>query len=237
MILALDTASTTASVAIVEHRRVLMSLQLNTGKTHSEQLLPMIDSALSLVKRDRCELKAIAMTQGPGSFTGLRIGFASAKGLAMALQIPMFPIPTLDVLAEGCHNWRGLVCPIMNARRKEVYTAIYVANGNTIERKSEYQAIPLQRLISEIGQDDPILFTGDGLDVYDSELQEAYGDDFYATKATSRYVQAEYMALLAEKKMGLRDSFSCNNLEPIYLRKSEAVIKWEAAHPGESLNV
>ncbi len=237
MILALDTASTTASVAIAEDSRILIALQLNTGKTHSEQLLPMIDAALSLIKRDRNEIQAITMTQGPGSFTGLRIGFASAKGLALALQVPLLPIPTLDVLAEGCSNWRGVVCPIMNARRQEVYTAIYFGNGNTIERKSDYQAISLQTLVNELGHEQPILFTGDGVDVYARDLLDAYGEDFYATKAAARYIQAEYLALLAEKSMMNHSPLSLEEIKPIYLRQSEAVIKWEAAHPGETLNV
>lgn len=237
MILALDTASATASVALAKDERTLISMQLNTGKTHSEQLLPMIDAALSLIKKDRRDIDAITMTQGPGSFTGLRIGFATAKGLALALRTPLIPVPTLDVLAEGGRNWRGLVCPIMNARRKEVYTAVYAADGKNITRLSDFQAISVEKLVDELGKEQPVLFTGDGVDAYNAELISAFGDEFYATIGVNRYIQAHLLASIAEKAIQKNQLMDLSAVQPIYLRQSEAVIKWEAAHPGEKLNV
>ena len=124
-ILAIESSSLVASVAIVEDGVTLAEYTANFKMTHSQTLLPMIDSMVSLFGIDLSTIDAIAVSGGPGSFTGLRIGSATAKGLGLALDKPLIHVPTLDGTAYNLYGAKGLICPIMDARRNQVYTGIY----------------------------------------------------------------------------------------------------------------
>ena len=129
-ILALDSSGMVASVAVVEEEHVLAEYTLNYKKTHSQTLLPMLDEIAKQIELDLDTIDAIAVAAGPGSFTGLRIGSATAKGLGLALDKPIIPVPTVDGLAYNLYGVECLVCPLMDARRNQVYTGLYTFEGD-----------------------------------------------------------------------------------------------------------
>ena len=237
-ILAFDTASSSGAVAIMKNDKIIAHTQLNIGLTHSEQLLPTINALMEITGSKMGELDAIAITSGPGSFTGLRIGFSTAKGMAIGLHKPLIPISTLDVLAQNGAGTNGMVVPIMNARRNQVYTAIYYSNGSSVKRKSDFQAIGINELLDEIkklSQVTPVYFTGDGVDVFFDVIRESLGNGAIFANGCRKYVCADMLALLAAQEIDNWTDLSGMRIDPIYLRESEAVIKWREAHPGENL--
>ena len=237
-ILAFDTASSSGAVAILKDGTVIAHTQLNIGLTHSEQLLPTVDDLMRRAGMTMAHFDAIAITAGPGSFTGLRIGFSTAKGMALGLKKPLVPLSTLDVLAQNGAGVRGLVVPIMNARRQQVYTAVYRSDGQRIMRVSDHQAIAMADLLQEIQavEGQPLVyFTGDGVDVFADTIRDALGEQAVLAEGCRKYVCADVLALLAEKAADEWSDQHGMRVEPMYLRESEAVIKWREQHPGESL--
>ena len=123
-VLAIDSSGLTATVAVVEDEQTIAEYTVNYKKTHSQTLLPMIDEVKKMIDLDLSSIDAIAVSGGPGSFTGLRIGSATAKGLGLALGKPLIHVPTVDALAYNVYGCGDLICPIMDARRKQVYTGL-----------------------------------------------------------------------------------------------------------------
>lgn len=236
MILAIDSAGSTAAVSIGSREAIHMTAQLNSGKTHSEQLLPLVVFAMETLKISFADLTAVAVTAGPGSFTGLRIGMATAKGLAQGARLPFIAVPTLDVLAENGRGFTGLICPILNARRNEVYTAVYENTASGIRRLSPDQAIPLNALVESIAADKQAYFTGDGVDAYAADLQTLLPDRAHLAEGTRRYVSGDALVKLAYRHLDTEGADDLYRTHPIYLRQSEAVVRWEAAHPGASFD-
>ena len=156
--LAIDSSGKIASAAILEDSRLVADITLNSNMQHSRMLMPAIDRLLALADMDKGRLDFIAVSAGPGSFTGLRIGAAAAKGLAFGLGIKLIPIPTLDALAYNIPF--GNAAAIMDARRGQVYAAIYKDGA----RQSDYMACPIEELLDITPAD--CTFTGDGLDVF-----------------------------------------------------------------------
>ena len=147
-ILALDSSGLVASVAVVEgnstYSNLLAEYTVNYKKTHSQTLLPMLDEIANMTELDLTTIDAIAIAAGPGSFTGLRIGSATAKGLGLALKKPLISIPTVDALAYNLYGTDRLICPIMDARRNQVYTGIYEFQGNTMEVLEPQMAVDIE---------------------------------------------------------------------------------------------
>ena len=237
-ILAFDTASTSGAVALIKDDVLIAHTQLNIGLTHSELLLPSIDHLMTITGMEMSAVDAVAITSGPGSFTGLRIGFSTAKGMALGLGKPLIPIPTLDVLAQNGAGFDGLIVPIMNARRQQVYTAVYRSDGHHISRVSDHQAIALADLLSELQQMPEqlmVYMTGDGIEAFAEEVVDALGERVVLAKGCRRYVCADALALLAKDCADDWKDLQGMRAEPLYLRESEAVVKWREAHPGETI--
>ena len=133
-ILAFDTSATVATVALCDNERLLAEYTVNNGNTHSETLLPMIESLLGHFSMSVSDVDLFAVSVGPGSFTGVRIGAATLKGLAFASDKPCVGVSTLEAIAENLSVCKGLICPVMNARRAQVYTALFRSDGQTLER-------------------------------------------------------------------------------------------------------
>lgn len=235
MILVIDSSSTTASVAIGNKDKIYFSAQLNSGNTHSEQLLPLIVQALNHLKLSVKDLDAVGVTIGPGSFTGLRIGMATAKGLAQGAKRPFLAIPTLDVLAENGRGYEGLVCPILNARRGEVYTALYQNDEGRLTRLTPYQAIALEHIMDEMPVDEKVFYTGDGLDAYEAIIRQRAKHSLQIAWGTHRYVTGDGLIRVALERLEKQGPDDLYQTLPMYIRQSEAVIKWEEAHPGENI--
>lgn len=172
-ILALDSSGLVASAAVVEEEQTIAEYTVNYKKTHSQTLLPMVDEISRMIELDLHTLDAIAVAAGPGSFTGLRIGSATAKGLGLALQIPLIHIPTLEGLAYNLYGVSELVCPIMDARRKQVYTGIYSFRNGEMQTIEEQCAVPVESLAAKLnGLGRPAVLLGDGVPVYKEMLEQ-----------------------------------------------------------------
>lgn len=171
-ILALDSSGLVASVAVVEEEQTIAEYTVNYKKTHSQTLLPMLDEVVKMTGLDLHTIDAIAVSGGPGSFTGLRIGSATAKGLGFALDKPLIHVPTLDGLAYNLYGARGIICPIMDARRKQVYTGLYSFEQDF--RVIEGQmAVEVETLIEKLNaRGESVVFLGDGVPVYRDMLEE-----------------------------------------------------------------
>ena len=175
-VLAIDSSGLTATVAVVDENVTIASYTMNHKKTHSVTLLPMIDEILKMAEMQLEEVDGIAVSGGPGSFTGLRIGIATAKGLGLALDKPLIHIPTAEGLAYQVYGFEGLICPIMDARRNQVYTGLYtfVRDRKELSFKvvKEQSALSIEDLISELnGQGKHVMFLGDGVSVHKEQLE------------------------------------------------------------------
>lgn len=165
-ILSMDSSASVATVALCEDSKLLAEYTVNNGNTHSETLLPMAEAVLKAFSLTPDDIDLFAVSNGPGSFTGVRIGAATLKGLAFASQKPCVGVSTLNALAYNLMNIKGLICPVMNARRGQVYTAIFRSDGGTLERllpDSAMSVEELDTLLSKYGE--PVYFCGDGYDI------------------------------------------------------------------------
>ena len=139
-ILALDTTGNVSSVALIDDEKLIGEYTINYKMTHSQTIMPMIDEIVKMTELDLKDIDYIACSQGPGSFTGLRIGAATAKGLALGLNKKIVPVPTLDALAYNIFETDKIICPIMDARRSQVYTALYMWNDGVLENITGHMA-------------------------------------------------------------------------------------------------
>lgn len=172
-ILALDSSGLVASVALLEEDQMIAEYTVNYKKTHSQTLLPMLDEIVRMTEFDLESIDAIAVAKGPGSFTGLRIGSATAKGLGLALNKPLVAVPTVDAMAYSLYGCEGLLCPIMDARRNQVYTGIYEFVDGKFSVVKEQTAIALAELLEELNRlGRKVLFLGDGVPVYGEKIEE-----------------------------------------------------------------
>lgn len=172
-ILGLDSSGLVASVAVAEEENLLAEYTVNYKKTHSQTLLPMLDEIVKMIELDLNTIDAIAIAGGPGSFTGLRIGSATAKGLGLALGKPLIQIPTVDGLAYNLWGNRDLVCPLMDARRNQTYTGLYEFSDGTMQVLIEQCAVGIDEIVELINQKNrPVVFLGDGVPVFCEFIRE-----------------------------------------------------------------
>ena len=165
-ILSVDSSAVAASVAICEDTALLAEYTLNNGNTHSETLLPMAEVLFRMLSITADDIDLFAVSSGPGSFTGVRIGAATLKGMAFGRGKPCVGISTLEALAYNLRTHKGIICPVMNARRSQVYTAIFESDGEKLTRLSEDMAIAADELdekLAEYGM--PVYLVGDGIEV------------------------------------------------------------------------
>lgn len=172
-ILGIDSSGLVASVAIVEDNDLKGEYTVNYKKTHSQTLLPMLDEVAKMIELDLNTIDAIAVSGGPGSFTGLRIGSATAKGLGLALNKPLIHIPTVDALAYNLTGHRDMVCPLMDARRNQTYTGLYRFDGNRMQIVKPQCAVGIDEIITEINKTgEAVVFLGDGVAVFENYIKE-----------------------------------------------------------------
>lgn len=221
-ILGIESSSLVASVAIVTDDVVTAEYTVNFKKTHSQTLLPMIDEVVSMLELELDSLDAIAVSAGPGSFTGLRIGSATGKGLGLALNKPLIHIPTVDAMAYNLYSSSALICPIMDARRSQVYTGLYQYEEEFLVIK-EQCAMDMKELIDELNHTGKkVVFLGDGVPVYGSMIEELIRVPYGLAPAhVSRQRAASVAALgLAYYKLGKIETAAEHG--PDYLRKPQA---------------
>lgn len=222
-ILALDSSGLVASVAVVEDDELLAEFTINYKKTHSQTLLPMLDEAAKMLELDLNTVDAIAVAGGPGSFTGLRIGAATAKGLGLALQKPLIQIPTLDGLAYNLYRTEQWICPLMDARRGQTYTAIYSWEQGVFQVKREQCAVPVQEILEELNQSaEGVIFLGDGVPVFQGIIEEMMKIPYCFAPAHMSRQRAGALAALAEQYWKAGRLLTAEEFQPEYLRLSQA---------------
>lgn len=222
-ILALDSSGLVASAAIVENDVTVAEYTINHKKTHSQTLLPMLDEIKQMTELELSTIDAIAVACGPGSFTGLRIGSATAKGLGLALDIPIIPVPTVDSLAYNLYGSQKLICPLMDARRNQVYTGLYTFEGEKLVTLAEQCAVDISEIIDKINETGKeVIFLGDGVSVYEEKIKELTQVKFYMAPACCNRQRAACVASLGENLYRIGVVQSAAEHAPDYLRLSQA---------------
>ena len=221
-ILALETSAKSVSAAVVENGRILCSAYQNTGLTHSRTLMPLVDGMLRAADLTAGDMDLIAVAHGPGSFTGLRIGVSAAKGLAWAQEIPCCGVSTLLAMAQNLRHMDALVVCAMDARRNQVYNALFRAENGVLTRLSEDRAISLAELADELKNDETAkIIVGDGAQLCYTYLKEQGIDCRMAPEALVMQ-SAVGVALAAEELAAEGKTVTAHELVPVYLRLSQA---------------
>ena len=218
-ILALDTTAKVASAALCENGALLGEYTLNNGNTHSETILPMAESILKAFEITPKDIDVFAVSAGPGSFTGVRIGVATVKGLAFASGKPCIGVSTLEALAKNPALANGLICPVMNARRNQVYTALFRATNGVLERLMPDSAIAIKELDQILSQyDEPVTLCGDGYEITEALLTH----EIAPLPERLRHQSAFNVALCAMEAIERGEATTDIELSPTYLRLSQA---------------
>lgn len=232
-ILAIDSSGLVATVAVVERDangvdKTIAEYTVNYKKTHSQTLLPMLDEIKKMTELDLATLDAIAVSGGPGSFTGLRIGSATAKGLGLVLGCPLIHIPTVDGLAYNLCYADKMVCPIMDARRNQVYTGLYKFDDCKMEVVSPQDAMGIEELAAliraHVAADAGVIFLGDGVPVFKKKLEEELLADYRLSFAPAHMnlQRAAAVGALAMQYFEEGKVESAAEHKPDYLRLSQA---------------
>ena len=222
-ILGLDSSGIVASVAVVEDDVLIAEYTVNYKKTHSQTLLPMLDEIVKMTELDLNSVDAIAVAAGPGSFTGLRIGSATAKGLGLALKKPLVAIPTVEGLAYNLYDTQGIICPIMDARRKQVYTGIYRFEDHRLRVLEDQMAVSITDLLDKLNErGEPVTFLGDGVPVFEKTIGENLKVPHTFAPAHVNKQRAAAVAALGEIYYREGKLQSAAEHTPEYLRVSQA---------------
>lgn len=222
-ILAIDSSSLVASVAVVQDDIMTAEYTINHKKTHSQTLLPMIDEMVKMAEINLEDIDAIAVSGGPGSFTGLRIGSATAKGLGLVWNKPLIHVPTVDAMAYNLYGTDKLICPIMDARRNQTYTGIYEFRGEEFNILTEQCAISIDELADKLNaMDREVIFVGDGIPVFKAVLDEKLTVTHSYAPAHMNRQRAGAVAVLGAKYFAEGKTETAAEHGPDYLRQSQA---------------
>lgn len=224
-VLAIDSSGLTATVAIVEDDTTIAEFTINYKKTHSQTLLPMIDEMVKMVEADLNTIDAIAVAGGPGSFTGLRIGSATAKGLGLALGKPLIHIPTAEAMAYSIYGCEDIICPIMDARRNQVYTGIYQIDGDKLQVLEAQMAVEIDELAKKLcTYGKPVIFLGDGVPVHKDRLEKELmtNHDIAFAPAHMNQQRAAAVGMLGIQYYKEGKTETAMEHKPDYLRVSQA---------------
>ena len=220
-ILAVDTSGPYAGAALMEDGVVTHEIAACHGLTHSQTSLPMIDQALAAANLTPADMDLFAAVTGPGSFTGVRIGVCEAKGLAHAVGKTIVGVDALEALAMNAFGFPGVICPILDARRSQVYCAAFRFEGGDLpERILPDDALPLSEFLSRLPKEEKCLFLGDGLKVHFPAIRQALGDRVLAAPANMAYLRAASACVIAERRAD--EAVEPMALEPTYLRAPQA---------------
>ena len=222
LLLAFEPSAKAASVALFDGEKLLGESYQNTGLTHSQTLLVMTQDLLAQCGKTPADVEAVAVANGPGSFTGVRIGVAAAKGFAWGKEIPCYGVSTLESMALGLGAFNGVVCPVMDARRSQVYNALFYANCGELARITPDRALSLADLGAELKNPDiPIFLVGDGSILCYNTLKESV-PNLVLPGEHRMHQRAVGVGLAALQKIAVGESGDGNALAPNYLRLSQA---------------
>lgn len=223
-ILAVESSAKCCSTAVVEDGKLVSEFYTDAGLTHSQTLMQMVDAVLTCAGFSLSSIDALAVANGPGSFTGIRIGIAAVKGLAQSLDIKCFGVSTLEAMAYSFLGEDCTICAVMDARREQVYTALFEVKEDQVIRlsaDSAIAAIDLKEILSDISQKSKIILVGDGSDIHYETLVEG---NPYVVKALQpmRYQRAYGVAMAVLSSSSSNMSSSFETLQPVYLRAPQA---------------
>ena len=227
LVLSVDSSSSTATCALVKDDEILGEINLNNKKQHSIILMDLIDNILKEYNIEVNSLDGFVISRGPGSFTGLRIGMATLKGLAFASKKPLISISTLDALAYNVVSFQGIICPIMDALRENVYTCIYKVENNSLVPLIKEDCLSINELVSILKEKNlPVIFVGDGAIKHKELLKENLPNSFFAPNH-GNFPKAACVGELGIKKFKEGIIEDLNLINPVYLRKSQAEREYE----------
>lgn len=222
-ILAFDASSLVASVAVLEDDMVIAEYTTNFKKTHSQTLLPMLAEVKEMIQLDLQEIDALAISGGPGSFTGLRIGSATVKGLGLALDKPIVSVPTVDAMAYGMYGSRAWICPMMDARRNQVYTGLYSFEKDSMKIHIPQCACSIEEILEKINSvNQEVVFLGDGIPVQKETIQSLIKVPYSFAPAHLNRQRAASVGALAMEYYREGKIQSAKEHVPEYLRLSQA---------------
>ncbi len=222
-ILALDSSGLVASVALLEDENLIAEYTVNYKKTHSQTLLPMLDEIVRMTETDLHSIDAIAIAKGPGSFTGLRIGSATVKGLGLALDKPIIGVPTIEGLAMNLYGTDALICPLMDARRNQVYTGIYRFQTGKLQVIKDQVPVGIEEIVdalNQIGQ--KVIFLGDGVPVYHDIIEKQISVSHEYAPANMNKQRAASVGVRAFDYWNKGIYTDSDSFTPDYLRLSQA---------------
>jgi len=227
-VLGIESATPVASAAVTGGDGILAERMVRNGRTHSVNLLPMIKAVMEEAEITRADLAGIAVSVGPGSFTGLRIGMSIAKTLAQIWELPIVGVSTLDGLAHALNGHKNLVCPILNARKNELYTAVYDYSNPEQSLLMPHRAAKAWELIEILAAwQRPVTFLGDGLPVYQQQLYEGLGDLASFAPFAHTHPRGGIVAELGRTALAESRGVDPLELQPEYIRFSEAEVLWQ----------
>jgi len=222
LLLAFETSAKAASVALFAGEKLLGESYQNTGLTHSQTLLVMAQELLSQCGKQPADVEAVAVASGPGSFTGVRIGVAAAKGFAWGREIPCYGVSTLESMALGLGAYDGIICPVMDARRSQVYNALFYVNQKELSRTAPDRAISLADLGAELkNAEKPVFLVGDGSVLCYDTLKDTV-PNLVLPPEHRMHQRAVGVGLAALQKIAADEAGDGNALAPNYLRLSQA---------------
>lgn len=226
-ILGIDTSSMAASVAVIEDNKLICEYTINTKKTHSQKLMPMIENMLGLSDLNVREIDAIAVCEGPGSFTGLRIGMATAKAIAHVNDIPVIGVNSLEALAANMNLCDKKICSILDAQRNQVYTGRYLYEGTKLVEIKEIGIQQIDELLEELAQSgEQWILVGEAVYKYEDKIREISNIEIPA--ASNNVTKAGSLCSVAKVKFDEgKDIFDCYTVNPLYIRKSQAEEQYE----------
>lgn len=233
-LLGIDSSGLVASAAVLVDDTLVGEFTVNNKQTHSQTLLPMIEKVIDQSGVSLEELDGIAVASGPGSFTGLRIGAATVKGLGLALDKPVVPVPTLEGLAFRLAGIAGVVCPIMDARRNQVYTGIYRVSADGLEVVVSQRAVDISEIIHEAMKlGEPVTFLGDGVEVHKATIEELYKGEYHFAPVHLSKQSAASIVALGKIYYEQGKAQPAGEHRPEYLRKSQAEREREQREKAE----
>lgn len=228
-ILAIDTSTLVSSVALAEEGRLLAELTLQTKKTHSEHLMPHIADILEKAGKLRSDLTAIAVSIGPGSFTGLRIGLATAKALAYTLHLPLVGVPTMAALAFGCYAPGLTLAPMLDAQKGNVYFSLYRWEERVFQELTAPAVAAIEIVLEQLSQANvPVVLLGEAAILFRERVIQY--TNLFLPPANSIISRAGSTALLGLERLKAGKADDVESLEPLYIRRSEAEVLWEKRH-------
>ena len=223
ILLAIESSSLVASIAIMSDDTLLGEYTTNFKKTHSQTLLPMMNELVQMTGISMADVDAIVISGGPGSFTGLRIGAATAKGLGLALEKPLVNVPTVDAIAYNLYGTDQVICPMMDARRQQVYTGLYTFEGDDFKVLSPQKAVSIGEIVEEINElGRPVIFLGDGVPVNKAYVCEHIKVPYSFAPAHLNAQRAGALVALGKRYYEEGRIESADEHVPEYLRLSQA---------------